>query len=58
MMKAKANIKFNDLKAKVTREVGDEFECSKRRFDEIVGKLGENALTEIPRVFEPEGEDE
>lgn len=55
-MKAKANIKFNDLKAKVTREVGEVFECSKKRFDEIADKLGEHALTEIPNVTEPDGE--
>lgn len=57
-MKARAAIKFRDLKAKAIREVGDEFECSKKRFDEIVGKLGEHALVAVPRKGKPKGEDE
>lgn len=51
-------MKFYDLEAKVTRGVGDEFECTKKRFDEIVGRLGEHALSAIPRNPKPEGEDE
>lgn len=35
-MKAKTLIKFQDLKEGKLREVGEEFECSQERFDEII----------------------
>lgn len=59
-MRAKANIRFRDLKAGVIREAGDEFECSKRRFNEIVCILGPDAICEVVETVEvePEGEAE
>lgn len=39
-MKVKTLVKFNDLKEGVTREVGEEFTCSKARFEEIL-KVGQ-----------------
>lgn len=42
-MKVRTIKRFNDLKEKKVREVGDEFEVSQKRLDEIlkVGKLVE-----------------
>ena len=38
-MKAKTLVRFNDRKEGVTREVGEEFTCTKARFAEIL-KVG------------------
>lgn len=38
-MKVKTLVKFRDLKEGVTREIGEEFVCSKARFAEIL-KVG------------------
>lgn len=46
-MRARANTRFHDRVADVIREAGDEFECTKARFDEIVGKLGNDALAPV-----------
>ena len=56
-MRARAAIRFNDLKANVVREAGDEFDCSRRRYEKIVVKLGEHALVPVERA-ESEGGDE
>lgn len=53
-MRAKATKRFYDLRDDVMREAGDEFECSKGRFDEIVGKLGKDALSPVSKA-EPKG---
>ena len=37
---------FNDLKENVTRQPGEEFECSRDRFNEVNGKLP-GFLTEV-----------
>lgn len=46
-MKVKTIVKFRDLKAGVTREVGDEFTCTKARYAEIrkVGPFVEEVKT-------------
>lgn len=38
-MKVKTLVRFNDLKEGVTRSIGEEFTCSKARYDEIL-KVG------------------
>lgn len=48
-MRARANTRFHDRVADVIRDEGDEFECTKRRFDEIVSKLGDGALTPVAK---------
>lgn len=55
-MRARAAIRFYDLRDDVMREAGDEFECSKGRFDEIVGKLGKDALSPVSKA-EPKGKE-
>ncbi len=42
-MKVRTIVKFQDLKENVMRELGDEFTCSKKRYEEIlkVGKFVE-----------------
>lgn len=40
-MKVRAKIKFRDLKEKVIREIGDEFEVTKARYEEIKEKGGD-----------------
>lgn len=35
-MKVKTLIKFIDLKADCMREIGEEFECTQERYDEII----------------------
>lgn len=48
-MKVKALVKFKDLKEKKTRKIGEEFEVTKKRFEEInstkYGKLVEEIKT-------------
>ena len=47
-MKVRTLVRFNDLKEGVTREVGDEFTCTKARFAEIrkVGPFVEEVKAE------------
>lgn len=40
-MKAKVLVEFYDLKADILRSVGDTFELSPERFDEIIKRGGE-----------------
>lgn len=55
-MRARANTRFHDRVADVIREEGDEFECTKRRFDEIVAKLGADALSPVAKTEKGTGE--
>lgn len=50
-MKVKTLIAFNDLKEKKYRKVGEEFICSKQRFQEIMNAHKEPLVEE---VLEPE----
>lgn len=52
-MKVKTIVKFRDLKAGTLRRVGDEFECSEERLEEIL-KVGQF----VEKVEEPEPEEE
>lgn len=45
-MRAHVTRSFNDLKENVVRQPGEEFECSRERFDEVNGKLP-GFLTEV-----------
>lgn len=54
-MKVRALIKFNDLKEKTVREIGDEFIVSKTRFEEIT-KAG-NFVEVVEEVTEETEED-
>lgn len=54
MMRARANTRFHDRVADVIREEGEEFECTKARFDEIVAKFGHDALVPVSKP-EPKG---
>lgn len=53
-MRARANTRFHDRVEDVIREEGEEFECTKGRFDEIVAKLGKDALAPVSKA-EPKG---
>ena len=48
-MKAKVNVKFNDLKSECVREIGDEYVVSKERFAEINDKIP-GCLEEVPEA--------
>ena len=50
-MKVKVLVKFNDLKEKVVREIGDEFIVSKSRYEEILtaGDLVEEVVEEVKK---------
>lgn len=53
-MRARTLIRFSDLKSKKVREVGDEFEVTKTRLDEINSAL-KVALVEVIKEKESGG---
>lgn len=59
-MNVKTTVKFRDLKEGIVREVGDVFECTEKRYKEILkkGPFVEKVEDEAEPAEEPEAEAE